>query len=165
MSVNRVNIGSDNGLSPSRHQAIIWNNAWLLSIKPLGTNVSEIIIKIQNFSFMKMYLKISSAKWRPFCPGGDELTLEVSMGMPSCNYQYCDALVLVVEQTASTLYQNNRSDIVRIEGTLTVDVWFVISQFIMSRDRNTTMSRIWPYSTEQFNAIINEVEVQSKLSR
>ena len=26
----------------------------------------EILIKIQNFSFTKMYLKISSAKWRPF---------------------------------------------------------------------------------------------------
>ena len=23
---------------------------------------------------MKMHLKMSSAKWRPFCPGGDELT-------------------------------------------------------------------------------------------
>ena len=27
---------------------------------------------IQIFSFMKMHLKISSVKWRPFCPGGDE---------------------------------------------------------------------------------------------
>ena len=34
---------------------------------------SEILIKTQNFSFTKMYLKISSAKWQPFCPGGDEL--------------------------------------------------------------------------------------------
>ena len=29
-------------------------------------------IGIQNFSFTKMHLKISSAKRRPFCPGGDE---------------------------------------------------------------------------------------------
>ena len=35
---------------------------------------SEILIKIQNFSFAKMHLKVSSAKWQPFCPGGDELT-------------------------------------------------------------------------------------------
>ena len=33
-------IGSDNGLSPGRHQAIIWNNAGLLLIEPLGTNFS-----------------------------------------------------------------------------------------------------------------------------
>ena len=29
--------------------------------------------KYKNFSFRKMHLKISSAKWWPFCPGGDEL--------------------------------------------------------------------------------------------
>ena len=33
---------------------------------------SEIIIKIQSFSLTKMHLKLSSVKWRPFCPGGDE---------------------------------------------------------------------------------------------
>ena len=38
----------------------------------IRTNFSEILIKIQNFSFTKMHLKISSAKWRQFCPGGDE---------------------------------------------------------------------------------------------
>ena len=34
-------IGSDNGLSPGRRQAIIWTNAGLLSIGPLGTYFSE----------------------------------------------------------------------------------------------------------------------------
>ena len=38
-------------------------------IGPLGTNFSEILTEIQNFSFMKMHLKMSSAKWRPFYPG------------------------------------------------------------------------------------------------
>ena len=56
-SVNWVSIGSDNGLSPIRHQAIIWTSAELLLIKPLGTNFNEILIKIQNFSFAKMDLK------------------------------------------------------------------------------------------------------------
>ena len=37
-------IGSDNGLLPDRRQAIIWNNAGILSIGPLGTNLSEILI-------------------------------------------------------------------------------------------------------------------------
>ena len=62
-------IGSDNGLSPGRRQAIIWNNAGLLLIEPLGTNFSEISIVIQTFSFKKMHLNMSSAKWRPFCLG------------------------------------------------------------------------------------------------
>ena len=59
-------IGSDNGLSPGRRQAIIWNNAGLLLIEPLGTKVSEISIRILKFSFKKMHLNMSSGKWRPF---------------------------------------------------------------------------------------------------
>ena len=43
-------------------------SAGLLSIGPLETNISEILIQIQNFSFTKMHLKISSAKRWPFCP-------------------------------------------------------------------------------------------------
>ena len=53
-------IGSDNGLSPERRQAIIWTNAGLLLIEPLGTNFSEILIEILTFSFKKMRLKVSS---------------------------------------------------------------------------------------------------------
>ena len=62
-------IGSDNGLSPARRQAIIWTIAGILLIGPLGTNFSEILIRIQTFSFTKMQLKVSSAKWRTFCLG------------------------------------------------------------------------------------------------
>ena len=60
-------IASDNGLSPDRRQAIIWTNAGILLIGPLGTNVSEILSESHTFSFKKMHLKTSSAKWRPFC--------------------------------------------------------------------------------------------------
>ena len=67
-------IGSDNGLSPGRRQAIIWTNAGILLIRPLGTNFNEMLIEIQTFSFMKMRLKMSSAKWRPFCLGLNVLT-------------------------------------------------------------------------------------------
>ena len=71
---NLTIIGSDNGLSPGRRQAIIWTNAGILLIGPLGTNFSEILIEIPTFSCNKMHLKMSSAKWRPFCPGLNELT-------------------------------------------------------------------------------------------
>ena len=50
-------IGSDNGLSPGRRQAIIWINAGILSTGPLGTNFSEISIEIYTFSFKKIHLK------------------------------------------------------------------------------------------------------------
>ena len=47
-------IGSDNGLSPERRQAIIWTSVGMLLIGPLGTNFSEILIEIYTFSFTKM---------------------------------------------------------------------------------------------------------------
>ena len=72
---NLTIIGSDNGLSPGRHQAIIWTNVGMLLIGPLGTNFSEMLIKIHTFSFKKIHLKTSSAKWRLFCLGLNELTL------------------------------------------------------------------------------------------
>ena len=37
-------IGSDNGLSFDRRQAIIWTNAGILLIGPMGANVSQILI-------------------------------------------------------------------------------------------------------------------------
>ena len=67
-------IGSDNGLSPGRRQAIIWTNAGIFLIGTIGTNFSKILSKIHTFSFKKMQLKMSSAKWRPFCLGLNVLT-------------------------------------------------------------------------------------------
>ena len=73
--INKLTIiGSDNGLSPGRRQAIIWTNAGLMLIGPLETNFSEISIEILTFSFKKTRLKVSSAKRRPFCLGLNVLT-------------------------------------------------------------------------------------------
>ena len=75
MCVNKLTIiGSDNGLSPGRHQAITWTNAGILLIRTLESNLSEISRKNYTFSFRKMHLNLSSAKVGPFGPGEDELT-------------------------------------------------------------------------------------------
>ena len=50
-------IGQDKGLLP------VWRQA-VLSVRPLGTNIIEIQIKTQNFSFM--HLKTLSANFGPF---------------------------------------------------------------------------------------------------
>ena len=76
--------GSDNGLSPSRRQAIIWTNAGLLLIRTLGTNFSEILCEINTFSFNKMCLKISSANWRPFISAS--MWYLCLTGKPKCIY-------------------------------------------------------------------------------
>ena len=60
------NIGSDNGLLPDRHQAIIWTSAGILSIGPWGTNFSQISIKIKSYSLKRLHCKMLSAKCWPF---------------------------------------------------------------------------------------------------
>ena len=60
---NLTIIDSDNGLSPGRRQAIIWNNAGILLIRSFGTAFSDILIKIQAFSFKKCIWK---CRLRPF---------------------------------------------------------------------------------------------------
>ena len=70
-------IGSDNGLSPGRRQAIIWTNAGILLIRTLGTNFSEILSEIHIFSFKKIHLKMSSGKRRPFCLGLNVLIMHL----------------------------------------------------------------------------------------
>ena len=72
-SLNWVFIGSDNGLSPVPRQPIIWTNAGVLLIGRLRRNFREIWIGIQTFSFKKLHLKTTSAKWRLFCLGLNEL--------------------------------------------------------------------------------------------
>ena len=52
-----ITIGSDNGLSPGRRQAIIWPNARMLLIGPLGIYFSEILIEIHTISLKKMHSK------------------------------------------------------------------------------------------------------------
>ena len=78
-------IASDNGLLPGRRQAIIWTNAGILLIGPLGTNFNEILIEIHTISSKKMHLKMS-AKWHPFCLGLNVLSL--FLRVPSSQYMY-----------------------------------------------------------------------------
>ena len=78
-----TSIGSDNGLSPGRRQAVIRTNAGLLLIKPLGTNFSEMLIIIQTFSLKKIRLKMSSAKCCSF-----RLSLNVICSCATCIHQW-----------------------------------------------------------------------------
>ena len=70
-------IGSYNGLSPGRRQAITWTNVGILLIGPLGTNFSEMLVEIHIFSFKKIHLKMPSGKWQPFCLGLNVLITEL----------------------------------------------------------------------------------------
>ena len=81
-------IGSDNGLSPGRRQAIIWTNAGILLIRTLGTNFGEILGEIHSFSFSKMHFKMMSAKWHLFGLGLNELRIWLPQGKGSNPEEY-----------------------------------------------------------------------------
>ena len=70
-------IGSDNGLFPERCQAIICTNAGILLIGPLGTNFNEILSGILTSSLKNIRLKVSPAKWWPFCLSLNVLTFSM----------------------------------------------------------------------------------------
>ena len=104
-------IGSDNGLSLGRRQAIIWTNAGILLIGPLGTNFSEISIGIQIFSFKKMHLIMSSAQWRPFCLGLNVLIKLINSLWPAGTIWQCKshstlAQVVACHQTSPSHFED-----------------------------------------------------------
>ena len=97
-----TNIGSDNGLSPVRRLAIIWTKAEILLIGPLGTNFSEILIKIYIFSFKKMHFKLSLGNWWPFCLSLNMLT-----------NQGLNKMAVGVKPPHNTFYYNGTYGVIR----------------------------------------------------
>ena len=62
---NLTIIGSHNGLSPGRRQAIIWTNAGILLIRPLGTNLWSSDMLIQENAFEIVVCKKAAILSRP----------------------------------------------------------------------------------------------------
>ena len=69
-----TSVGSDNGLSPSPRQTIIWNNAVLLSIGPIGTRFGQTMFEIHFHSRIYIW-KCRLGNYGSFC-----LSLKVSKG-------------------------------------------------------------------------------------
>ena len=101
----------------------IWTNVGTLLIGPLGTNFSEIIIWIQTFSFKKMPLKMSSAKWRPFCLGLNELTVD-----PFCNFAITELLY------ATLCYLDHDVLSVRRYHNPTIYIYYILTNSQCVRD-------------------------------
>ena len=80
---NLAIIGSDNGLSPGWHQAIILTNAEILIFRTLGTNFNDIFIEIHTFSFKRINLEMSSLEMaailsRPQCVNKTQMKFQVA---------------------------------------------------------------------------------------
>ena len=102
-----ITIGSDNGLSPGQHQAIILTNAGIFLIGALGTNVSEILIKICTFSLKKMLFK--NLVWKKAAilsrPQGvncltvnENLSWLIQNAYKECNHLYIKPIYDIINQ-------------------------------------------------------------------
>ena len=52
---------------------------------PRNKSHRHFLVEILTFSFKKMHLKVSSAKWRPFCARGDGLGFKILLMLDSCH--------------------------------------------------------------------------------
>ena len=86
-------IGSDNGLSPVRRHTIIWTNAVLLFIGPIGTKFSQIVFEMKISSFKKMHLNMSG-KCCPFGLSLNVLNEYINLPKPNNAYMGHDVLPL-----------------------------------------------------------------------
>ena len=102
-------IGSDNGLSPGRRQAIIWTNDGILLIRTFQTHFSEIVSEIHTFSCKKIHWKMSSGKWRPFCLGHIVLKHNCSFSVthtvfPPDFFHLCSPFIVILHYHYSCIF-------------------------------------------------------------
>ena len=120
-------IAWDDGLLPGQRQAFTWSNVGILLIGPLGTNFSEILIKIYTLSFKEMHFKMSSGKWRPFCLCVSVLRYMICQGnvlyiapyidyCPSCIWRY-----LYTDDNHYISAERGR-EVSRLSGALSVSI-------------------------------------------
>ena len=105
---NLITMGSDNGLSPSWRQAIIWTNTGILLIGPLGTNFNEIVIKIQTFSLNYRlqnggHLVSASVCWHYSC-----IFINIDMFYSTYRYSYIQKTINDISSSRGKWVKRNK---------------------------------------------------------
>ena len=114
-----------------RHKAII--NAGILFIGLLGTNLNEISIKIDIFSFKKMHLKMSSGNWWPFCLGLNV----VSSHLPILSAGFYPELLTSHPKPIIKIGHHDAEEIFKIEGTIgNKSVWVLMVAWHWTGDKS-----------------------------
>ena len=149
-------IGSDNGLSPERHQAIIWTNAGILLIGPLGTNFSEILNKTHIFSFKKnafesVVCEMSAIFSRPQCVNEEVMARK----RWSKVYEYFDKDHPLTACFLIPLYRIMIEDVCLHVFNIN-DV--ILDLFRVSETHSWYTSLKWTYFSFQINSMITDPE-------
>ena len=113
---------------PNMRQAIIWTSAGFLSIRSWQTNFSQILTKTQIFSFTKIHLKVSSAKWRPSCPGGDEFNIKVMLWAVLLSISWPHQLWIKIFRNLCSIYDDKLSKMADVvSGLFSVQIHTLIA--------------------------------------
>ena len=114
---NLTIVGSDNGLSPGQHQAVIWTNDRILLNRTFRIDFSEILNKIQAFSFKNMNLNMSSVKWWQFSLGLNVLTPCMQCWVGLYHIQ-CSIKLLLIHHSSPTDYQCGMQSKIRLVASI-----------------------------------------------
>ena len=76
-------IGADNGLSPVWCQTFSWTLAGLYLTESVGTNFSEIWVRVHQFSYKTVHLKMTSEEWWLFSSYIKPQCISVTVSGPS----------------------------------------------------------------------------------
>ena len=132
--VHKLPIFGSDGLSPGRHQIIIWISAGILLIGALGTNFSEIFIEIYIFSFKKCLWKL--------CPGLNVLS-------DSC----CISLLFGEEFSTDFLRLMMLLNFAQVLPITFPFKWFFINQFLLLYYIDIVLTQKWYFKETHLSTI------------
>ena len=121
-TVNWVSIGSDNGLSPGRCQAIIWTNAGLLLIGPIDPNYTWVLAILAD-SLLFSVNNISAGLWLN-CISSVEISFFWLTYYCSIGPCFCVRVYLSLFRSTCKLIQSFSPMICQINGALTFFVYY-----------------------------------------
>ena len=106
-------MGSVNGLSSGRRQAIVCTNAAILLILPLATNFTKLFSNFKYFYQRKCIWKCRPEKCRPFCRGPNVLRMQTYVScvavVPTQNVlDSCITFVHTIQWNNPTVQGQNR---------------------------------------------------------
>ena len=103
-------------------------------LSPGPSVYSDILIKIENFSFTEMHLNVSSVKWQPFCQWGDGLTKrELTMLSDHRNAFSILMFGLIFTSFIGTFYRWPQWHWIKYLNIIDVMVWFLLATIIWAK--------------------------------
>ena len=112
---------------------------WIIVNWTLITNFSEISIAIETFSFKKMHLKISSAKWRPFCLGFNVLICSREW----CVSTLCECHMSIMDQQLDCLFNTRLTSKNISMHLIAYDDWFGFMPIVIPLAQRSCWGVYW----------------------